>query len=253
MDPMILSLKKFISPIVHILPFFLFIILIGFFLIFKKKYRRGISFGLFGTLSIYSFSLFPVAGLLLLPLQTQYSRYQVDHAAVRYIVVLGGWHKTNNLIPLSSQLSRDSLLRVVEAVIIYRQNPGSSLLLSGSAPQNDPKSNAQMMAAMAMELGVPNKDIILEERPVDTKDEARYIKETIREESFVLVTSASHMRRAIQLFNKQDLSPIPAPVNYVILEKIPFSFIPSAIALQSSEKSIHEYLGLIWAWLKKQI
>lgn len=249
---MISSLKSTISPFCHILPFFLIIILIGL-LLLLKNHRIGGSLILLGSLSLYLFSLFPIAGLLLLPLQTQYHRYQPNHPPIRYIVVLGGWHKTNNLVPLSSQISQDSLLRIIEAIIILRQNPGSRLLLSGTVPQDDSQSNASIMAHLAMQLGVPPQAILLEERPLDTKDEAKFIKETIQQAPFILVTSALHMHRAMQLFHKQGLSPIPAPVNYTILTNIPFSLIPDAIALQSSEKSIHEYLGIIWARIKRQI
>jgi uncharacterized SAM-binding protein YcdF (DUF218 family) len=244
----------FLDTICHILPLCLLLIAAAFLLISRKKYRSGLNLGIVGVLFLYTFSLFPVAGLILRPLQFQYNQYQAGHSpAAQYVVVLGGWHKTRPHIPPSNQLSQDSLIRTVEAISIYHQNPGSKLLFSGGKPENDPKSNAKIMAEIAAHLGVPNSDMILEERPQDTKDEAKYIKETIQTDPFILVTSASHMPRAIMLFQKQNLTPIPAPVNYSLLEEIPFSLMPSAIALQSSEKALHEYLGILWAWLKRQI
>lgn len=250
---MLAVLKFLISSLFNILPLVIVTISFALSLIYKKRHRSGISIGLIAILVLYLCSLFPVAGLLLQPLQTTHKRYQPSFESVRYVVVLGGWHKTNKLIPLSSQFSHDSLVRIVEAIIIYRQNPGSKLLLSGAPPKNENTSNAQKMADMAILLGVPNKDIILEEHPKNTAEEALFIKEKVRGEPFVLVTSASHMLRATQLLHKQNLSPVPAPVNFSILEEIPFSLIPSTIALQSSEKSLHEYLGMLWAWLRQQI
>lgn len=144
-------------------------------------------------------------------------------------------------------------MRIIEAIVIYRQNPGCQLILSGGVPKNEMISKAQMMANMALQLGVANKNIIIDERAINTKEEAQYIKETVQAEPFVLVTSASHMQRALMLFNKNNLFPTPAPVNFLILKEIPFSFMPSTIVLQSSEKALHEYLGILWAWITQQI
>ncbi len=250
---MLLGLKKIVSPFVGILPLSLLMILFGSTLVARKKQTGGLVIIITGLAVVYFFSLFPVAALLLRPLQKHYSRYQPARSPASYVVVLGGWHKSNKRVPLSSQLSKDSLMRTVEAIIIYRQNPGSKLVLSGGEPKNDPVSNARMMAKLAVHLGVPWRDIILEERSKNTEDEARYIKHIVNAQCFVLVTSASHMLRAVELFKKQGLFPIPAPVNFLILNKIPLSLFPSVVALQSSEKSLHEYFGIIWAWLNRQI
>lgn len=250
---MTILIESLLSPICRILPVSLLIAWAGVFLIFRKKYRSGLITVFCGLLIIYTFSLFPVAGLILQPLQTKYRSYQAEYFSVRYVVVLGGWHKTNRQIPLSSQLSQDSLTRIVEAIGIYHQNLGSKLVLSGAPPKKEIASNAQMMAKMAILLGVPNEDIILEERPDNTESEVRFIKEIVRREPFVLVTSASHMPRAMKLFQRQGLTPLPAPVNFLILKDIQFSLIPSAVALQSSEKSLHEYLGMLWGWLRRRI
>lgn len=64
----------------------------------------------------------------------------------------------------------------------------------------DPVSNAEIMARVAMEIGVPERDIILESKSKDTKDEARFIKPIVGNEPFVLVTTASHIPRSMALF-----------------------------------------------------
>jgi len=55
------------------------------------------------------------------------------------------------------------------------------------------------------------------------------------------------------LFHEQSLFPVPAPVSFLILDKIPFSLFSSVVALRSSEKALHEYFGILWAWLNGQI
>jgi hypothetical protein len=57
-------------------------------------------------------------------------------------------------------------------------------------------------------------DIILRSLSKDTKDQAIHIRKILDNNSFILVTSASHMPRSIVLFRKQGLQPIPAPTDF---------------------------------------
>ena len=246
------DLKEFLSAGTQILPLSLLVICAGVYFFFRKKNGKGITLILIGVLSLYCFSLFPVAGFLLKPLQVHYTRYIPRADQPNYIVVLGGWHKTNKQIPLSSQLGDDSLKRIVEAVILYYQNPESKLILSGGPPEGESVSNAEMMARFAEALNVRPGNIVVMPKPTNTMEEARMLKPLLEGKRFVLVTSAFHMNRALKLFTSQGLNPIPAPVDFKILSQVPFSLKPSAKALQTSQTALHEYLGLLWAWVKKK-
>ena len=246
-----MALHPLISPFVHILPLSLLIILFGLFLVLYRKNTSGTVIIIIAVFFLYACSLFPVSGWLLHNLQSKYKTYYQGNLHVQYIIVLGGWHKTNPKIPLTSQLGQESLVKIIEGIRIYRKNPGSRLLLSGGRPADDTHSNAVMMARLAISLGVPQEDIILEERPETTAEEAKCIAETIKKAPCVLVTSATHMQRALTLFHQHGIQPIPAPVNFLYLDNIPFSLMPSAKALQISEELFHEYLGLLWARLQR--
>jgi uncharacterized SAM-binding protein YcdF (DUF218 family) len=90
----------------------------------------------------------------------------------------------------------------------------------------------------------------------DTKDEARLIEEIVGNDSFVLVTSASHMPRSMAIFEKRGMHPIPAPTEHLAKESqriSPGMFFPSADGLKKAERAFHEYLGLGWAKLRGQI
>ena len=45
------------------------------------------------------------------------------------------------------------------------------------------------------------------------------VKEIVGKDKFILVTSASHMLRAMALFRKQGMEPIPAPTDYMVKER----------------------------------
>jgi uncharacterized SAM-binding protein YcdF (DUF218 family) len=156
---------------------------------------------------------------------------------------------------VTSQLSESSISRLAEGIRIHRLLPESRLLLSGGAVF-DPVSEARGMAGVAAALGIGNDEIILEERSKDTKDQARFIKEIVRDKRFVLVTSASHMPRSMALFEKLQMNPIPAPTDYLVKkrQKIgPGLFFPNVESLRKMERVFHEYLGLGWARLRGQV
>jgi uncharacterized SAM-binding protein YcdF (DUF218 family) len=258
-------LKKIISSFLMPLPLSLLIALTGLFLLwFTKKQRTGkifISAGLF-LLLLFSYGAIP--NQFLRPLENKYAPGPVqllhdfkadDKPLVKYIVVLGGGHGSDPALPMTSQISRESLVRVIEGIRLYRRVSDVKLIVSGGSVF-DPKSDAEVMAAIAKDLGVNSGDIILESESQDTIDEAHFIKNIVHNDQFFLVTSASHMPRSIAMFKKMGMDPLPAPTDHEIKSEqrfSPYSFFPGPGNLQRSEKAIHEYLGIFWAKLKGQI
>jgi uncharacterized SAM-binding protein YcdF (DUF218 family) len=143
----------------------------------------------------------------------------------------------------------------MEGIRIYKKYPGVKLLLSGGGAF-DPVSEAEMMARVAREMGVPESDIILETKSRDTKDEALFIKPIVGNELFVLVTTASHVPRSMALFKKLGMNPIPSPIGHSVKDGqglSHYSFFPSPGNIQKTELAIHEYLGITWAKLRGQM
>ncbi|QTA82000.1 DUF218 [Desulfonema limicola] len=248
------TFKKIISLILMPLPFGLLTGFAGLFLLcFTQKQKTGKLLISFCLIFIAIISYKPFANLLLSPLEKTYTKYEPAQSKISYVAVLGGGHTTDFTLPLSSQIESASLTRLVEGIIIYRENPGSRLIVSGWQGRYDPVPNSAVMASLANAIGVPLDDIIIEPRPKDTKDEARLIKDIVKKDLFVLVTSASHMKRSAALFNHYNLNFIPAPT-YFQAKKIKTLFcMPGSKGLKYSEMALHEYLGLIWSKLRGQI
>ena len=59
-----------------------------------------------------------------------------------------------------------------------------------------------------------------------------------------LVTSAWHMKRAEAAFTAQGFKVIPAPMGFAATSKATNQFLPSAFALASSSRALHEYYAL---------
>ena len=258
-------IKKMLGSLLMPLPFCLLMSFLGlFFLLRGKRVLTGkilITLGLVG-LTIMSYN--PVSRALHTPLNCKYEAYSSNQlkkigtepdATVKYVVVLAGGHKSDPNIPATGQLSGHSLIRLVEGVRIFRQNPGARLILSGGG-FIDPVPEAVVMAQVSQFMGVSKNDMIIESTSNDTQDQARLIKPIVGTAPFVLVTSAIHMPRSMALFENLGMNPIPGPAGSTSRIKMPFSLLdlfPSVSALEDTTEAVHEYLGLMWGRLKGKI
>ena len=251
-------LKKIVSPFFFPLSLFLILLLLGLiFLWFTRKQKTGKIILSFCVLSFIFLSYGLITKNLLYSLERKYpSILNTDRiTGARFIVVLGGGASFDPDIPTSSQLAGESLQRLVEGIRLYNLLPGSRLILSGGAAFGNTTS-AEVMKKMALELGVPEKDILIEPGSRDTKDEAWLIKDMVGDEAFVLVTSAYHMKRSIALFNKHGMDPVPAPTVHYIKKRqslSPGSFFPSYSNIKYADIIVREKLGITWAKLRGQI
>ncbi|MBN1984445.1 MAG: envelope biogenesis factor ElyC [Chitinivibrionales bacterium] len=240
-------LKKIIAGFFLPLPVVSILFVVGIGLLwFSRRQKAGkicVSVAL-GVLVLSSNEF--VANTILAPLENSFSPYLTQRKEpVRFIEVLGGGHTTNKRLPSSSQIGKESLCRLVEGVALHYKNPGSRIILTGYGGI-DPTPTAIMMYSVARSLGVADSAIIVKPQPRDTYEEVLCVKSIVGDSSLILVTSASHMRRAMGLFRKQKLDPIPAPTYFQAKNQGPLFSRPSASALEKMETAMHEYIGLVW-------
>lgn len=169
---------------------------------------------------------------------------------VRRVVVLAGGVNPGDLT-VGDRLGRHSLKRLLEGLRLWRALPGSTLILSGGAyPPGQPEAEA--MAALARELGVPEEALDLEIASWDTEDQARILAARLGEEPFALVTSATHLPRSLRLFRGHGAHPQPAPADFQARGLV-WNYelvMPTAAALAGSEAAFYEYVGLTWLRLR---
>jgi uncharacterized SAM-binding protein YcdF (DUF218 family) len=229
-----------------------------------RRQRLGKGLVTLGTLLLLLFSSSLISSRVLASLEQRHpallhpesvSWGPRSSASPKWIVVLGSGHVSDPRLPANSQISPVALSRVVEGVRLQKVIPGSKLLLSGGVVF-DPVPEAEVMAQIAVLLGVKPQDIMLESDSRDTADEAAIIAKMIGRERFILVTSAAHMPRSIALFSKHGLQPIPAPADFQApntQSSDPVRFFPGVRSLVQTQTAVHEYLGLAWSWLRGEI
>jgi len=198
--------------------------------------------GVFG----YCASTALVGHELLAPLETEYPPLREDSSlpGVGYVVVLGSGYDPHGNVPITAALDPDGLARVVEGIRLTRRLHAARLVVSGGAP---PGKDAPAIgyAVLARELGVPDESLTISSEPLDTSAEARAVAKLLGKAPFVLITSAYHMPRAMKLMRRAGTRPIPAPTGQRTGKAHRWhELLPSTEGLGSTERAIHEYLGL---------
>ncbi len=245
-------LKKFISMFLMPLPLGVFLILLALVLLYRDKTKAAKLMLALSILWLFFFSYPPVVNRLLYSIESKYPTLQNAPKHIKYIYVLGGGHHADESLPITSQLHEASVVRLGEGIRLYHQlHEEASIIVSGYRGLCDPTPHAVMQKRLALTLGVKKEKIILSPEPRDTEEEAIAAKKLLGEKPFILVTSASHMTRAMKFFNKLGLNPIPAPTNHLASIQYPdYTKFFSSDALENSRIIFHEILGLIWQKIK---
>lgn len=256
-------LKKLIAPLLFPLPVCMLLLLAGLFLLwFTRRQRAGKIFTTMGVGLLLVLSYPPLPDFLLRRIEQQHAPLELSlHpetaavpeslSSIKWIVVLGGGHSSDPKVPATSNLYPGTLYRLIEGIELHRRLPGSRLVVSGSAIWRS-DSEAAAMARTAEALGVERQNIVLEEKANDTEEQATLIKPIVGTDAFILVTTASHMPRAVALFSKAGMTPIPAPTDYKVAEAdyMPRDYYPSPGNLSKSEVVAYETLGSLWSRLR---
>ena len=250
---MLFTLKKVLGGMMLPLPLLLLLIAFGIALLWFSRFQRtGKLCVSLGWLLLLLLSLQPVADSLLKPIEDKYPTWRGEKR-VQYVVVLGGGYTWNPDWAPSSNLINNSLPRLTEGIRLWYENPGSKLIFTGAAAKTNPVSTAEAGARVAESLGIPRSEILVLDKPKDTEEEAAAVKMAIGDAPFLLVTSASHLPRAMIFFRRAGLTRLPAPANQLAIES-PLNpwerAIPSPVWLMHSDRVGYETLGRIWQWLK---
>jgi uncharacterized SAM-binding protein YcdF (DUF218 family) len=135
--------------------------------------------------------------------------------------------------------------RVIQADLLWRAGKVQTIIVTGA-------TDASFAAQLLQAYGVPPNSIIVESNSRNSHENAINTAIIWRERHFrsgVLVTSATHMPRALASFRKAGLNvaPWPADFNFRGVRYPPgsvFDFLPGADALAMTTTAIKEWLGL---------
>ncbi|MDQ0202544.1 YdcF family protein [Pectinatus haikarae] len=133
---------------------------------------------------------------------------------------------------------------------------GVPILVSGGQVYEDSGKEAVIAKRLLMDLGVAENKILVEDKSLNTKQNAQFSAEILREHELyepILVTSAFHMKRAVLNFEQEDVHITPYPADYMENKNQVFHYnklAPSADALADTEMALQENLRF---WVTKYL
>jgi uncharacterized SAM-binding protein YcdF (DUF218 family) len=142
--------------------------------------------------------------------------------------------------------------RILEGISLAKRGIADKLLIAGGsgAPFDRSFSEARVLRTFALEFGLRDEQVLVEEVSRNTYESAVNATQIIRAGNYrqlVLITSAAHMNRAAAAFHKQGLFPQPYPVDFQTngggIELL--DFIPSVRALDVMTEVVHELIGFV--------
>lgn len=224
------------------------IILAGLFLLDRKR-KLGRVLILSGLALLYLLSLGHVADILLKPLESAVSPLASSELAADAVVVPGGGSVDLDWLDAEPVPNSETYTRLVKGVELARRL-GLPLVLTGGngEPFSTKVNDAEIMAEAAVRLGIPAKQVIVENVSRNTLENSHAVRKLVKGNRIILVTSAYYMKRAAAMFSKRGFTVIPAPT-YYLAQTGKFSivsFIPGASHLLRSTVAIAEWLSLAW-------
>jgi len=239
-------LKKLITSLVLPPGIIIAVTAMGGLYLIRRKEKTGYLF-LLSALCLYLLSTVPVQDALLVPLENSFPLQKQVEGDV--IVMLGGG-VLQRVPDLGGEgfLSDDSLARLVASYRLW-QILRVPIIISGGKGAQDMHAESEIGKRVLVDMGVPARDIIEEDRSRDTFENSYYVSGIIRGRGFrspVLVTSAYHMRRAVANFRKMNMDVIPFPCGFraTRMRFTAFDLLPNTVSLWGSSVALKEYIGL---------
>ena len=202
---------------------------------------------------------------LIRQLEQTYPPYDGSETADAIVVLGGGTITKSN--PRQIVEVNGAGDRMIYAVQLYREGAADKLLLGGSyidwrdgvvETEKGISSPASEMAEILSMFDIPEEAMLVQDRSVNTAEEAVEDAKILSElglNKIILVSSATHMRRAVPLFEKQGLEVIPAPTDYSFSDQewenllrfdwaTAYTFIiPNISNISGFQNALKEYIG----------
>ena len=194
----------------------------------------------------------PGGALLIAPLENRFPLPSANLAAPSGIIVLGG-AIDDAISRARGQTTFDQAgERLTETVVLARRYPSARIIFTGGSNSllGHPSSEAEEARGLFVAMGVDSQRITLETRSRNTDENARFTAAMIHPQAgqtWLIVTSAYHMPRAMGLFRKAGFDAVAYPTNFYTTggrrDWRPQADLPHGLAM--FDLAVHEWVGLI--------
>jgi uncharacterized SAM-binding protein YcdF (DUF218 family) len=221
-------------------------------LVLLSRFRRTATSMLWGGAVVFGLLGFnAIPGSLLRSLESQYNAIDVKHGdQFAGVIVLGGAtgdpgvFKAHGQVPLGSAAER-----MTAPIPLMRKFPNLELIFSGGEGRLLPKgtTEAELARVFFEEQGVDMSRVTVESKSRNTRENALFVAKLLGErckQSWLLITSASHMPRSMAEFEAVGCNVTAYPVDFQTGEETPWTEYSMAGSLMAWQTALHELLGM---------
>jgi len=248
------SVVKFVTSLI-LPPASLLILAVAGLLLLRHKARWGMALLSASIALFYILSMPLVSGALMRGMEPYRALQDIEikHTQADAIVVLAGGRLQDQPEYGDDTVSAITLQRVRYGAWLKRRTQ-LPLYVSGGSTRNQPKAEAELMQeVLQKEFNVEVN--VVENKSKTTYENAKFTAELLgrnNHKKIFLVSSAFHMPRAVEAFQKFGIDVIAAPTVFTSTEKgiLLGDFMPQANAFKESYFALHEMFGRLWYKLR---
>ncbi len=225
--------------------------------IFMDRHRRtGKALIISGIVLLYLLSLSHVADFILMPLERVHPPLTNENISADAVVVPGGGSVDMDWLRADPTPNAETTARLVKGVALARKFRIPLIVTGGNGePFSTELRDADVMAAAALHMGIPARQLIIENQSRNTLENSRAVRKLVKGNRIILATSAYYMRRAVAMFERQKFTVIPAPVYFLTQNRKCnlTALMPGAFNLMRSSTGIAEWISIAWWHLRGEI
>jgi uncharacterized SAM-binding protein YcdF (DUF218 family) len=191
----------------------------------------------------------PLGPVLLMTLEDRFPKQEAP-AAIAGIVMFGGTVDIHITQARGSDAWNDQAERITTVAELATKFPAARIILSGGSGHPNAISESSIARQALVAMGIPEGRMELETRSRNTCENASESANTAQPkagEVWLLVTSASHMPRAVACFRAANFPILPFPVDYHTRGSEDLLRIQDSVVdgLALIDLAAHEWVGLI--------
>lgn len=203
-------------------------------------------------LVLVAVSILPLDQWLLLPLEQRFPAPSQPPARVDGIIVLGGAIKPRLSVEWGQPALNEHAERMLVLPGLARRYPDAKLVFTGGSaevwPQGGGTTEASIARVLFEDMGLDVGRMLFEDRSRNTYENAVRTMAALHpapDETWLLVTSAFHMPRAVGVFRSAGWRVVPWPVDYISLRgpEIGPPMLPRSLV--NLDLAFHEWIGLV--------
>jgi uncharacterized SAM-binding protein YcdF (DUF218 family) len=217
----------------------------------SRQRRAGQWIAWIGCFLFLAVAILPVPDWTLGPLENRFPPPRALPAHIDGIIALGGAIDAELTAKHGMPSLNEHAERMTSFVALARRYPEAKLVFSAGSASVFPGHPAEAEGARLLfeELGLDPARVIFESKSRNTYENVIFSKALAQphpSETWILVTSASHMPRSVGIFRAAGWPVIPWPVAYKTGEPFEVSLAGHFVHL---DLAFHEWVGLLAYWL----